>query len=415
MAGEELSTRYPTAQRGEVHTLLPDPEPEKIVWPIISVDDHLVEPPDVFEGRMPSKFADRTPRIIDQPDGSQVWLIEGQLEPNLGFNAVVGRPPEEWSMEPANYDDMRPGAWDIDARLKDMDLNGIYASLNFPSHLTGFSGQRVSALEDKEFGLAMLRAWNTWHLEEWAGRDPNRIIPCQLPWLADPVVAADEILQNAEKGFKAVTFPESPDALGLPSLYDNDWDPIFAACAETGTVVCLHVGSSSRTREPSPRSPVDAGAIMFPINAMFSAVDWLFSGVPVRFPDLKIALSEGGIGWVPLLLDRLEHYAATLMHAQVFGDWKHRDISPADVLRESFWFCALQEPYSLVLHERIGTEHVMVEVDYPHADTTWPHTQRLMERQFNKVDDDAALKMAYKNAARLFRHPEPPDNWNPAA
>ena len=138
-----------------------------------------------------------------------------------------------------------------------------------------------------------MRAWNDWHLEEWAGPYPDRIIPCQIPWLLDPEVGRAEIRGNAERGFKAVTFSEAPDTLGLPSLHTGYWDPFLAACEETDTVVCLHVGSSGTSPTTTDDAPPDVIGVLFFAYAMFAAVDWLYSRIPVRFPDLKICLSRG--------------------------------------------------------------------------------------------------------------------------
>jgi hypothetical protein len=106
-------------------TLLPDPEPREARYTVISVDDHIVEPPHMFEGRVPSRFAEQAPRVVEEDDGSQLWHFDGKVYPNVGMNAVVGRPIEEQSMEPARFDEMRRGAWDIHERIRDMDINGI--------------------------------------------------------------------------------------------------------------------------------------------------------------------------------------------------------------------------------------------------------------------------------------------------
>ena len=206
---------FTTAKRGEERTvtLLPDPPRADRSLLVISADDHVVEPPDTFEGRMPAKFGDRAPHVVEKDDGSQVWIYDGQELPNVGFNALVGRPVEEYGSEPVRFDQMRRGAWDIDARIADMDLNGVYASLNFPSFLPGFAGQRLQVLtKDTELAEASVRAWNDWHIEAWYGPYPDRIIPCQIPYLLDPVLGAQMIRENAERGFTSVTFPESPDA-----------------------------------------------------------------------------------------------------------------------------------------------------------------------------------------------------------
>ena len=245
-------------------TFLPEPERRRRRFTLISVDDHLVEPPNMFTGRVPGRFAELAPRVELDEKGMEYWLYDGKRQYKVGLNAVVGRPIEERSFEPARFDEMRLGAYDIAARVHDMDLNGVYASLNFPSSLAGFAGQRYQlGISDPGLALAVVQAANDWHAEEWAGRFPDRIIPLQLPWLLDPEVGAAEIRRNAARGFRAVTFPELPERLGLPSLHTGYWDPFMAACEETETVICLHVGSSSSAPMTSSDAPSDTIGVLF--------------------------------------------------------------------------------------------------------------------------------------------------------
>jgi predicted TIM-barrel fold metal-dependent hydrolase len=384
-------------------------------WPIISADDHLIEPPDLFEGRMPLGLVDRAPRIVEDADGTQAWEYEDARYPNIGLNAVVGRPREEWSMEPARFDEMRRGCWDIDARVDDMDAGGVWASLCFPSLIAGFAGTVFARSQDLELGLACVRAWNDWHLEVWAGTHPGRIIPLQLGWLPDPAVAAREVERNAESGFKAVSFVEQPVNVGLPSLHTDHWDPFLAACEETGTVVCLHTASAAWTAATSPGAPLELYTTLFPVNALAAAADWLWARVPLRFPELRIVLAEGGIGWVPMLLDRLDW---VMDHSATGGAgvWAG-DLTPSEVLRRNFWFCTIDDPSTLVARHRMGVDHILVECDYPHADSSWPYTASLLADRFATVGvtDDEAAAMTHRNAAALFDHPLPPEDWMPIA
>ncbi len=395
---------FTLAEAGKV-SWLPEPPRAPRDFTVISADDHVVEPAHAFQGRMPAALVDRAPRVITRDDGSEAWFFAGQEIPNVGFNAVVGRPVSEYSFEPTRFDEMRPGAWDIGARIADMDLNGIYASLCFPSFLPGFAGQRLQSLAgDPELALACVRAWNDWMLEDWCGHSPGRMIPMQLPYLLDPLVAAAEIRRNAARGFRAVTFSEAPHLLGLPSLHSGYWDPLMQACAETGTVVCLHVGSSSTSPATAPDAPSDTIGVLFFGYAMFAAVDWLYSKLPVRFPDLRICLSEGGIGWVAGLIDRLEHVRR---YDSMYGTWNDVALSPADTFRRNFWFCAIDDPSSFSQLDTIGVDNVLVESDYPHCDSTWPHTQDVLRRQLVGLTPAAITKVTWANAAALFDHPVP--------
>lgn len=387
-------------------TFLPEPERRPRRYTVISADDHIVEPPDTFAGRLPTRFADRAPRVVDRDDGSQTWVFDGQEIPNVGFNAVVGRPVSEYSFEPTRFDEMRRGAWDIDARIADMDTNGVYASLNFPSFLPGFAGQRLQlGVSDRDLALAAVRAWNAWHIEGWAGPYPDRIIPCQIPWLLDPDLGAEEIRSNAERGFKAVSFSEAPQKLGLPSVHSGYWDPIMRACAETGTVVNLHIGSSGTSPATADDAPADTVGVLFFGYAMFAAVDWLYSKLPVRFPELKICMSEGGIGWVAGLLDRLDHM---LSYHEMYGTWTPDiGLTPAEVLKRNFWFCAVEDPSSFSQRDRIGVDNILLESDYPHCDSTWPDTQEVIHREIGWLPEDDVRRITWQNAAELYRHDVP--------
>ncbi len=355
---------------------------------------------------MPQHLVERAPRIVERADRSQTWVYDGQEFPNVGFNAVVGRPVSEYSFEPARFDEMRRGAWDIRARIKDMDINGVYASLNFPSFLPGFAGQRLQlATKDTELALATVRAWNDWHLEEWAGTDPTRIIPCQIPWLLDPELGAAEIRRNAERGFKAVTFSEGPQVLGLPSLHTGHWDPIMRACAETETVVNLHIGSSGASPATAADAPPDTVGVLFFGYAMFAAIDWLYSLIPVRFPDIKLCMSEGGIGWVAGLMDRLDHM---LSYHDMYGTWTPDiGLTPSEVLSRNFSFCAVEDPSAFVQRQRIGVDNILLEADYPHCDSTWPNTQAKIESEIGGLPAEDIRKFTWENASRLYRHPVP--------
>jgi predicted TIM-barrel fold metal-dependent hydrolase len=391
--------------------LLADPEPRPIRVPVISVDDHLIEPPDLFEGRMPAALAGCAPKVVNLEDDREAWEYEGNLYPNVGLNAVAGRPREDWSMEPARFSDMRPGCYDINARVADMDIAGIWAALCFPSLVAGFCGSVFSRSKDRELGLACVRAWNQWHHEVWAGTYPDRIIPLQLPWLADVAVAAEEVRRNAALGFRAVSFPEFPAQLGLPSIFSGHWDPFFAACEETSTVVCLHTGASAWAPLPSPDPPFQLLPTLFPVNALLAAGEWLWSGVPLRFPSLAIALSEGGMGWVPMLADRVD-YVVSHSGTDAEGVAWPSDMLPSEVLRRSFWFCTIDDPSIIPLRHVIGVDHIMVESDYPHADSSWPDTQEVLATTMRGVPDDELRAMACGNASRLFRHPLPQrDDW----
>jgi predicted TIM-barrel fold metal-dependent hydrolase len=380
---------------------LPEPDPRRVRYTVISVDDHLVEPPDMFDGRLPARFQELAPRIVETPQGHQVWEFDGNRYSQVGMNAVAGRRPDTVKLEPFRFEQMRPGCYDIDARIHDMDVNGVWASLNFPSQVTGFCGRVFSHASDPELGIEVTRAWNDWLFDEWYSPYPDRIIPCGIAFLTDPEVAAAEIRRNAERGFRSITLPERPHNIGLPSIFVDYWEPIIRACVETDTVISLHVGSSGLPQHPEGAPSLQLGATLFGQQSLGACAEWLWSGWAVRYPDLKIAMSEGGIGWVAMLLDRLDN----IVDRSGYGlAW---DIRPAEVLKRNFWFCTIDDPSTIDTRYRIGVENIMVETDYPHGDGTWPDTQEVIHQAWGHLPPDELRAICCENASALYRHPLP--------
>jgi predicted TIM-barrel fold metal-dependent hydrolase len=399
---EAGTVQSPEATALDETLFLPEPVPRDVKYTVISVDDHVVEPAHMFEGRLPAALQERAPRIVETSKGHQVWEFEGQRYTQVGMNAVAGRRPESVELEPFRFEQMRPGCYDVDARVRDMDINGVWASLNFPSQITGFCGRVFFDADDRELGLACVRAWNDWLFEEWYQRHPKRIIPLGISYLADPELAAQEIRRIAGRGFTSVTLPERPHAIGLPSLWDRDhWDPIIEACALTDMVISLHVGSSGMHPLPPGAPSIQLGATLFGQLALSACAEWLWSEYPIRFPNLKLAMSEGGVGWVAMLLDRLDDIVDNSGYGR---GWNER---PADVLKRNFWFCTLEDRSTIDTRHRIGVENIMVEVDYPHGDSTWPDTQQMIEKSWGHIPTEELRAMCCENAAALYRHPLP--------
>ena len=391
-------------KRPVTNPLMPDPDPRKVNYTLISVDDHLLEPKHTFEGRLPAKFQDQAPKVVETEEGHEVWMFEDQPYFQVGFMCVAGRPKEDHRVEPCRYSEVRAGCYDIGARIKDMDIGGIHASVNFPSGVTGFGGTLFSESKDQELGFACTQAWNDWLFEEWHLPHKDRIVPLGITFLSDPVKGAAEIRRNAARGFTAVTVPEQPHELGYPPVFDAYWEPIVRACAETGTVLNLHVGASGFPKMPPGAPMLELGATLFGPMAVSACAEWLWSPWPVKFPELKIAMSEGGIGWVAMLIDRVNN----IMARSGYGDgWPDKKNSPSDVLRRNFWFCMIDDPSTISTRHTIGVENILFESDYPHGDGTWPDTQDVMKNVLGSLPDNEIRMIAHENAAKLYRHPLP--------
>jgi len=365
---------------------------------MISVDDHVVEPPEMFRGHIPARYAGQAPKVVRTDDGADVWVFNGSVIPNIGLNAVAGRPKEEYGIEPTAFDEVRPGCYDIGERVKDMSAGGILASMNFPS-FPGFSGRVFAAAQDKELALAVLRAYNDWHIEEWAGSYPGRIIPMALPVLWDPVLCAEEVRRVAAKGCHSLTFTENPATLGYPSFHDAHWDPLWRAVCDEDMVVSIHLGSSGQLSVTAPDAPVDVMITLQPMNICQAAADLLWSRVIKEFPGIRFALSEGGTGWIPYFLDRVDRTYD--MHHR----WTGQDFGgklPSEVFREHFLTCFISDPIGLRLREFIGLDNIAWECDYPHSDSSWPHAPEELAAVAADVPAAELDKITYQNAMRWY-------------
>lgn len=367
---------------------------------LISVDDHLVEPPTVFDQHIPEKYRDAAPRVIRKADGSDVWTFNGSEIPNIGLNAVAGRPKEEYGVEPTAFDEMRPGCWDVDERIKDMNAGGVLAAINFPS-FPGFSGRLFAAAEDKDLALAVLRAYNDWHVDEWCGAYPGRLIPQGLVPLWDAQVAADEIARLAAKGVHSVTFTENPATLGYDSFHQASWDPLWKACSDHNVVLSIHLGSSGKLAVTAPDAPVDVMITLQPMNIVQAAADLVWSTTLRRFPDLRFALSEGGIGWIPYFLERIDynydrHHAWT---GQDFGDRL-----PSEVFNEHVLTCFIDDKFGMLSKDSLDMDMVTWECDYPHSDSNWPESPEIFAASVSGLSDLEIDKVGHLNAMRHFQY-----------
>jgi predicted TIM-barrel fold metal-dependent hydrolase len=367
---------------------------------LVSVDDHVVEPPEMFDHHVPAKWRDRAPRVVHKDDGTDVWVYEGNEMPNIGLNAVAGRPPEEYGLEPTSFEEMRAGTWNIHERIRDMNANGLLGSMCFPS-FPQFCGQLFARTKDKELGLAMLQAYNDWHVDEWCGAYPGRFIPLALPPIWDPELMAGEVRRMAAKGCHAVTFSENPSKLGWESFHSDHWDPFWQACSDEGTIVCLHIGSSSQLMITAPDAPMDVLISLQPINIVQCAADLVWSPVLRKYPDLRIALSEGGIGWIPYLLERIDY---VYQHHKAWTGQDFGDKLPSQIFNERIVTCFIDDAFGVENRHHINLDNVCWECDYPHSDSTWPNAPEAAMKYLSDVPDDEVDKITHANAMRLFRY-----------
>ena len=387
---------------------------------IISVDDHVVEPANLWIDRLPSKYHDVGPRIKRAPMGEVTfiggkltikpgsegapadwWRYEDLRRPLLRVDSAVGVPRDQVTMSGITFDDMRPGSFEQKSRLEDMDVNHIEASLCFPT-FPRFCGQTFTEAKDKELALLCVQAYNDWMVDEWCAGTSGRLIPLIIVPLWDANLAADEVRRNAARGVRAVCFSEIPAYLGLPSIHDPDnyWDPFFAACDETSMIVNMHIGSSSKMPSTSADAPAAVGSSLTHINAELSMTDFLFSGLFERFSNLEVAYSEGQIGWIPYLLHRMD---VVWEDNRGWGGVADKVPNPPSTYFPDHVFgCFFDDPNGLKLIDEIGADNITYESDYPHSDSTWPNTAQLALEQMAGLSDEQIWKVVRGNAIKLF-------------
>jgi predicted TIM-barrel fold metal-dependent hydrolase len=365
---------------------------------LISVDDHIIEPPHLFIDHLPAKYQHAAPRVMVYPNGEERWMFDGRRVPTLAAAAVSGRKREELGAEATRYSQLRTGCYDIHARVADMNANGTLGSMCFPT-LPGFAGELFLKGQDKALMQALVQAYNDWHCEEWCGSYPGRFIPLAIVPLWDPALAVQEIERVAKKGAKAVCLPEIPSNFGLPSIHRNYWDPVFKACVDQNLVVAIHIGSSGTFRFPSPDTPLDFANTLVNLAVADAVVDLLFSPILRKFPDLRIAMSEGCVGWLPFLMERAD--AAYKLHRfwtkQDFGDKM-----PSDYLRTNFLYCFHHDDIGLKYRHDVGIQNITWECDYPHADSTWPNSPEILWQSLGAIPESEIDMITYQNALRYF-------------
>jgi len=361
---------------------------------IISVDDHIMEPRDLWQRELPLSMREQGPRTVrqrarlgfiggrlllerDVPDGQwcDVWYFEDLVVPTGRLHAAASWPVEEQANLPATYDEFRPGAYDQASRLADMDLNHVGVSISYPNTFPRFAGQGFAERTDKKLALAALQVYNDWMIDEWCGgAGRGRLIPLTLVPLWDAELAAAEVRRCAAKGSFAIAFTENPAKLGFASLHSGKWDPLWAACCETETVVTMHIGSSSTMPTTSDDAPLAVSMALNAQNAQGSLCDWVFSGTLERFNTIKLAYAESQAGWMPFLLERMD------------GVWRE-DVggielakAPSTYVHGRVFGCIFDDLHGLRSRDEIGLEHLLFESDYPHANGTFPHTREVAHR-----------------------------------
>jgi predicted TIM-barrel fold metal-dependent hydrolase len=369
---------------------------------LVSVADQLVEPPDTFAKHFPAKLADRAPRLVPGPDGEATWTLDGTV---LGTPGGARRAIPLPDADPDGpYPALPPALHDPAARVRAMDTNGVLAAASYPT-LAALTGARLAELPDAELARAVISAYNDWQADEWCAAFPGRLIPLGLLPVWDIDAAVAEAVRVAAKGVRALAFPEMPYSVDLPSFSTDHWDPLLRVIVDNDIALCLQgEGTSDMLGRPddAPANPFASQAdLAAPQLAATACTDLVVSGVLNRFPELRIGMSHGGIGWIPVLLDRIDLHLTN-------QQWLALDVAGltgTEVFRRNFVAGFTTDPSTLYLRERIGVQSITWQASFPTVETTWPQSPELLigELEMAGVTEDETAAITWRNACRLFR------------
>ncbi len=366
----------------------------------IDVDSHIQEKANTWTSRMSKKkWGDRIPHIENR-DGGEQWIINGQPTGTLAVCPAVMPDrltwPREWSLIPK-------GVYEAEGRMEYMDQDGIDCQVMYPN-VTSPSGGRFQGMEP-DFEEDCVRAYNDLQTEEWYGVNPNRFIALTVPVYSSIDRTVAEVKRNAKNGHRGVVLVGTPHLRNLPHFSDRYWDPLWETIVEARLVASIHGSGDapqSMRLEPLPgmehrRASASVAATGFTMHPQY-LINLLFAGVLDRYPDLTFVSAETGIGWLPWLLESCDY-------AWEKGRlWNHGlPNRPSDLFRQhcyvDFWYelSAIQQ-----YREFIGVDRIMWETDFPHPTALWPDTEKFLAKALKGVPKADQDKMMFENAIKAF-------------
>lgn len=376
-------------------------------YTIIDADTHVTETPDLWTSRAPAKMRDRVPFVETDARGRQVWKLgNGRRLGLVGMSATAGR--GSFKHPPKGYDDMHPGAYDPNARLKYMDDMGIWAMVMYPN-VGGFGAQQFLKLNDPELMLTCVRIYNDWQTE-WASADPRRLLPITSIPFWDVDAAVEEVRRCAAKGHKGILFTGEPQYYGKPLLGDPHWNPLWEVAVDCDLPISFHIGSGNmaeglaRTRVQTygrMAAFTELAVDIFLQNAI-QLNDLLMSGVLVRHPKIKFVSVESGIGWIPFALEAMDYQ---FKGNSVTEEHPEFDLLPSEYFARNVYACYWFEqtaPRRLI--DQIGADNVLFETDFPHPTSLYgDEVFARIKGGLSDCEESVRRKILWDNAMKLYQ------------
>jgi len=371
---------------------------------VISVDDHVVEPPDLWTQCVSqATWGDRIPHVLAQADGTERWIIDGQVKTGNSL-AATGALSKDRGSEPQTWREVPQGAYDPQARLAAMDSDSIDFSVLYPS-AAGVSGEGIGAIKDLELQIECARVYNDWIIDVWAASSP-RFVPQAILPAGSIEAAVAEARRAAGRGHKGVIMPAQPSQINpaVPHLYMPDWDALWTTIQELDIPVCFHAGSAPSVMfEISPAYDT-AGARAFD-NVRQSAGSaalingMVLSGILYRFPKLQPVFSASAIDYVPFALEALDHQWERQRLAENEGFAQR----PSEIFHRQCFVTTWKEKVGLRNRNYVGTDRILWESEFPRSASTYPETARMIENNFAEVPAQERELILWRNAARLYK------------
>jgi predicted TIM-barrel fold metal-dependent hydrolase len=381
-------------------------EVASIDYPIIDADAHVNEPPDTWQARVPAKLRDRAPKVLHTDDGD-VWSFDdGKSMRPVGLTATAGLSYLQYKPAGITYEEMRPGSFDPKARLADLDADGIYAQVLYPS--VTLSGAKAYG-DDPELQNACVRAYNDW-LAEFCDASEGRLIGQAILTTTGVDDAIAETERAIALGHRGVVISSYPNGT-LDAMPEDD--RFWSFVQEAGVPIAVHIGSFLKSA-PAKMPSLDtlafmgvAGSSKAGAHTLPVVCDLMFSGIFERFTTLKVLLVEANIGWIPTLLEQVDDMF--LRYRWFTGGVEQMRTMPSRIFHRNFWATFMIDTVGIELRHRLNLDHLLWSTDYPHTGTDWPNNRVSIERNFRGVPKNQVKQMLHDNCKALYKLDHIPD------
>ena len=364
---------------------------------LISADSHVIEPGEMWAEYIDPSFRDRAPSVVVDPPGMKgAYFITEGLKPkqvNLFFAAGLSAKEMKDLQDSGDMEDCRPGAYDGSARIPDMELDGIDAEVIYTT--LGFS---LFTLTDAPYQQAIFRAYNTW-LAEFCSYAPKRLIGQGLIPLLDVEEGIKELKRCAKLGLRGGTIMVSPPE--NLSYGDPMYEPFWAVAEELSMPLSMHLGTGhgpESTARGKFKNDVYLLSMSVPHEMQRSLAEILFSGILERHPGLRFVSAENDIGWVPHFLQRADHYYEQRMYTFPTS----LKMPPSEYAKRQLFLTFIDDPAGVKLADIYGEDNYGWSSDYPHADSSFPNSRKVVEKNFVGIPEDMKRKMTRDNVIKLY-------------